>query len=173
LGSGNIGATNIARSLGFGTGLLVFALDAGKGAAGVFVGGKFSDGEWGALAAAVGAILGHMFSLFIRFRGGKAVATSLGVLLVISWQAGLLAFATWLVTLTVCRYVSVASTAAAIAVPILIKIFGGSGAYVVFGVLVCIAVLLKHIPNYQRLVAGTEPMFHLVRRGTRASGVAE
>lgn len=161
-GSGNIGATNVTRVAGKPAGLTTFLLDGGKGYLAVWLSMHwFHGGVRSVVAAAVLAVLGHMFSCWLGFRGGKGVATGLGVFLPISWQAMAAAVALWLIVLAFWRYVSLASIAAAAALPFLVYAFyaphhappldvsAGSA-------IVAVLIILKHRENIERLIAGTE-----------------
>ncbi len=161
-GSGNIGATNVIRVAGKPAGLATFLLDAGKGYLAVWLAmhGFHANIRWVMIAAVV-AVMGHMFSCWLKFRGGKGVATGLGVFLPISWQAMAAAVVLWIVVLAFWRYVSLASIAAAAALPFLVYAFYAphhappldvSVGSAVVGVLI----ILKHRQNIQRLIAGTE-----------------
>lgn len=153
-GSGNIGATNVSRVLGKKYGALVLLLDALKGTLPVILAGKFQ------VLAGVSAILGHCFSPFLKFRGGKGVATSLGAFLVISPKATLLAFLIFVLVFVLTRYVSLSSITAAVSYPFLFAYFKGFDW--VFFSLVCFAalvVVLKHHSNIKRLLRGEERKF--------------
>lgn len=161
-GSGNIGATNVTRVAGKGAGLATLLLDVGKGYLAVWLAMRWSHGNirW-MMAAAVAVVLGHTFSCWLRFRGGKGVATGLGVFLAVAWQAVLAALLVWLVVVAFWRYVSLGSVVAAAALPILVYLFYAPGhappLAVSFGsVAVAIIVIFKHRENIARLIAGTE-----------------
>jgi acyl phosphate:glycerol-3-phosphate acyltransferase len=161
-GSGNIGATNVIRVAGKPAGLATFLLDGGKGYLAVWLAMHWfhANIRWVMIAAVV-AVMGHMFSCWLRFRGGKGVATGLGVFLPISWQAMAAAVVLWVIVLAFWRYVSLASIAAAAALPFLVYAFYAphhappldvSVGSAVVGVLI----ILKHRQNIERLIAGTE-----------------
>ncbi len=161
-GSGNIGATNVARVAGKGAGLATFVLDGGKGYLAVWLAIHCFHGSirW-VMTAAVLAVLGHVFSCWLKFRGGKGVATGLGVFLPICWQAMAAAVALWIVVLAFWRYVSLASVAAAAALPFLVYAFyaphhAPTLAVSVSSVVVAVVIILKHSGNIQRLIAGKE-----------------
>lgn len=161
-GSGNIGATNVTRVAGKGAGLATLLLDVGKGYLAVWLATRWSHGNirW-MMAAAVAVVLGHTFSCWLRFRGGKGVATGLGVFLAVAWQAVLATLLVWLVVVAFWRYVSLGSVVAAAALPILVYLFYAPGhappLAVSFGsVAVAIIVIFKHRENIARLIAGTE-----------------
>ena len=173
-GSKNIGATNCGRVCGWPWGVLAFTLDVVKGFAPVYVAALLmpgfmrdadSRGLWLALVGiAFSPILGHLFPVWLGFKGGKAVATSLGVLLglPILWWAGLAALGVWIVVTGLTRYVSVGSTAAALAllgIYLCVERAKAWDAYLpitVFVFLVVVLVIVRHRSNYARLVKGTE-----------------
>lgn len=155
-GSHNIGATNAWRTLGKIPGIIVFAADSIKGQAGVLL-GLFLVGT--PLAAVVGglmAIVGHSFSFFLRFRGGKGVATSLGVLTMLMGNVTLIVFLLWLAIVCATRYVSLGSVVAGFLVPILAVLFAYPLEYIVFTVIAAILVIVRHRENIKRLMNGTE-----------------
>ncbi len=159
VGSGNIGATNVWRSLGPVAGGSVFALDVLKGLAGPFLGRALAgpDAHRAIAGCAVMAVLGHTFSIFLKFKGGKGIATSLGAMFGLTPIPALCCFALWGVVLLFSRIISVASIAACVAVPIAAYASGAPHSYVaVIGVMGLVG-LLKHIPNMKRLRDGTEP----------------
>lgn len=161
MGSGNIGATNVVRAMGPRWGALVFALDTAKGAAASLLGARLMGGGVPtALAAGAAAILGHVFSPWAGFKGGRGVATSLGVFLAILPVPALLALAVWIVLFATTRRVSVGSLGAAAAYPLLVAWRaprdGFRTAYIVAAILIAALVVVRHIPNIRRLASGTE-----------------
>ena len=164
-GSGNIGATNVARVIGPSAGILTLALDVAKGAGAVWLAGRFSDQNSTALTlAALAALLGHCFPVWLKFKGGKGVATALGVFLVLSPLAALCALLVFIVVSFAWRYVSLGSVSAAASMPLLMYFLWAPGhappLVVDFGTLFAAAlVIFKHDANLQRLVDGTEPKF--------------
>jgi len=164
-GSGNIGATNVARVAGPAAGILTLALDAAKGAAAVWLAGRFTDQSSAAMTlAGVTALIGHCFPLWLRFKGGKGVATALGVFLILALPAALAALSVFILVSVVWRYVSLGSVSAAAAMPLLMYFLWAPGhappLVVVFGTLFASALIIfKHDANLQRLVDGTEPKF--------------
>lgn len=167
-GSGNIGATNVFRALGKPAGIFVLLVDAAKGALATAVlpvllsrlaGGANASPEWLAIVAGVAAILGHNYTCWLGFKGGKGIATSAGVLLILI-PAGLgLALATWLVVFLIWRYVSLASVVAAAMLPLLVWLTGASSTLVGLAVILGALAVYKHRANIQRLRAGTENRF--------------
>jgi len=161
-GSRNIGFSNVLRVLGWGPALVVFTGDVLKGAAPVFAGRELLD-AWATprpdlwmLTIAVAPILGHSFSIFLRFRGGRAVATTLGVLLGVSWPAALVGLAVWLILVGTTRYISVGSMGASVVVPTYMALSGAQWQWAVFWGAVGLLVILRHLPNIGRLVRGAE-----------------
>ncbi len=154
-GSGNIGATNVLRTSGKMVGLLTLVADIAKGSLPVGLALHFADEPAAALAAAA-AFLGHIFPVYLCFRGGKGVATMFGVML--PWQPWLAAgaFVVWLVVLAASRYVSVASMAAGLSLPLLAWQTGVSAPCLGITVLLCLVMITRHHANIRRLVAGTE-----------------
>ena len=172
VGSGNVGATNVTRVLGKQFGCPVFVIDFLKGLVAVLLavvlGHRFQVDAIGRdLCAAVGGIfsvVGHSYPVWLGFKGGKGVATSLGVIFGISWIAALIMSAVWIITFKATRYVSVASIAAAIALPVamITLLFLDelrSPVLVYFSLCLAAIVVFRHRSNLSRLVSGTEPRF--------------
>jgi acyl phosphate:glycerol-3-phosphate acyltransferase len=155
IGSGNIGATNVLRTGHRGAAAATLLLDAAKGAVAVLA-ARALAGETAAMLAGLAAFLGHLFPVWLNFRGGKGVATFLGVTLALSWPAGLAACATWLATALVTRYSSLAALVAAAATPVWLALAGGRDA-VWLGLALAALVFVRHHANIRRLLAGTEP----------------
>lgn len=161
-GSGNLGAANTFRVLGPAAAIPVLLLDVGKGFLAVRLAAMYATGEWTVLAAALIAILGHNYSIFVRFSGGKGVGTTAGVFLAMAPAALGICFLVWLVTLGVFRIVSVASMVAALLLPVTIllsnRYLGGDTGIemVIFAALVAVLVVYKHRSNIRRLREGTE-----------------
>ena len=161
-GSGNIGATNVTRAAGNIAGLVTLALDAGKGYFAVWLAlrGFHADIRW-EMIAAVCAVLGHMFSCWLKFRGGKGVATGLGVFLPICWQAIIAALVLWLIVLAFWRYVSLASVAGAAALPFLVYVYYAPHhappvSVTAGSAFIAAVIIFKHRGNIGRVIAGTE-----------------
>ena len=162
VGSGNIGAANVARNAGAVAGVLTLLLDAAKGFAAVWIAERWTGANtrW-MMAAAVAAVIGHMFPVWLGFKGGKGVATGLGVFLPICWQAVAAAAAVWILLVAFWRYSSLGSIVAAAALPALVYLFyaphHAPPDHVLLGtVLVSVLVLWKHRENMRRLIAGQE-----------------
>jgi acyl phosphate:glycerol-3-phosphate acyltransferase len=153
IGSGSIGATNVLRTGSKTLAALTLAFDVVKGSAAVLIGSAWS--EEAALASGAAVVIGHMFPVWLGFRGGKGVATALGVLLVIAWKVTILAFLIWLATAVIFRYSSLAAlvaAAACIALAALLVDPARAGLIALIAVLV----ILRHHENIRRLLAGAE-----------------
>ena len=165
LGSGNIGATNVLRTGRRGLAAATLLLDALKGAAAVGIGAALSPAPHGGQAiqhaaaiAAVCVTVGHCLPVWLRFAGGKGVATLLGVALALDWRAGLVCCALWLALARLTRISSAGGLGAAAALPLLLLLLDGRApALPLSGLLVALLVLLRHHTNIARLLAGTEP----------------
>ncbi len=156
LGSGNIGATNVLRTGRKGLAAATLLLDGGKGAAAVLLAGNWA-GPDAQIMAALGAVLGHVFPLWLRFRGGKGVATVLGILFALVWQAGLAACATWLLVAGLLRYSSLAALAALGAAPLYVWLFTRDLQMVELIAVLAAMVWIRHRLNIARLLKGVEP----------------
>ena len=154
-GSGNPGASNVARVLGTRWGALVFVLDALKGALPALV-GVLLDSRPGAYVLVVAAVLGHMFPGTRRFRGGKGVATMGGAMLALHPVTSLVLFAVWLVARIATGKASLASLLITVGLPIGIAVAGAPGWEIVFVIALCALVLVRHTENIKRLVARRE-----------------
>lgn len=155
IGSGNIGATNVLRTGHKGAALATLILDSGKGAIAVLL-ARWLGGEGAALVAGAAAFLGHLFPVFLGFRGGKGVATFLGTLIALSWPIGLMACGLWLLTAAVTRISSLSALVAAAGAPLLALGFGARG-LAVAALFMAALIFLRHRANIARLAAGTEP----------------
>lgn len=153
MGSGNIGATNVLRTSSKGLAALTLLLDGGKGALAVLVFALW--GRDAALAAAAGSLSGHIFPLWLKFKGGKGVATAMGTLLALNWLVGLLACATWIVVGFLFRYSSLAALAAMAAAP-LYALWRDDPSMAAYAALGAILVWLRHADNIRRLFSGEE-----------------
>lgn len=168
IGSGNIGATNVFRALGPVAGALVLLVDAAKGflacwflprlALGLLPAPSDGPPDSSALAmtAGVAAILGHNYTCWLRFKGGKGVATTAGVLLALFPKAFLIALAVWLLVFALSRYVSLASISAAVALPFAVWFSRASAGLLILSILLAAMAIYKHRSNIQRLLNGTE-----------------
>ncbi len=154
IGSGNIGATNVLRTGRKGLAAATLILDGLKGAVAVIIGAKMGDGL--ALLAGAGAFFGHLYPVWLRFKGGKGVATMLGIALTLDWRIGVAYAVVWLGGMALTRISSVGGMAAAVSAPIAALVLHAPDAAIMLGVLAA-AVLWKHQGNIRRLLAGTEP----------------
>jgi len=172
VGSGNVGATNVTRVLGKRFGYPVFLVDFAKGLAAVMLAvimakAAQSSAQFVDLCAAIGAIcslMGHSYSIWLGFRGGKGVATLMGALFGINWITALIVCVVWIVVFEATRYVSLASIAAAVALPIAVAIMLflkelPTPITLYFSFCLGALVVLRHRSNLSRLVKGTEPRF--------------
>ena len=171
-GSGNVGATNVVRVLGKRYGYPVFALDVLKGFGAVKISMLVAPGpppEWNSpeilgIAAAMSSVLGHLYPPWLKFKGGKGVATSAGALLALTPVATLIGVAIWIIVFWLTRYVSLASVTAAVVLPILIWVVSSRDQnnvkpLVYSSVCVAAVVVWRHRSNLSRLMRGTEPRF--------------
>lgn len=174
VGSGNSGATNVWRALGPKAGAAVFALDVGKGMAAPFIGKALLGSEeflFIALCAAL-AVLGHTFSVFLRFRGGKGIATGVGAAFVLMPLPALLCFALWGVVLLLTRMISAASLASSIALPLSGWALGEHREAVGVIAILCAVAVVKHLPNLRRIVGGHEPKIQIGKAKTSAAAAS-
>lgn len=155
IGSGNIGATNVLRTGNRYAAALTLLFDAMKGAAAVYA-ARMMFGHEAPLFAALGATLGHLFPVWLGFKGGKGVAVCLGVLLALYWPVALLALATWIAMLAAFRISSLAALAASVFAPLYMYLFGRTPE-AVLALILAVLVLAMHHENVQRLLNGTEP----------------
>jgi acyl phosphate:glycerol-3-phosphate acyltransferase len=153
IGSGSIGATNVLRTGRKGLAAATLLGDALKGTAAVLIAGTW--GPWAAIIAGFGAFIGHLFPVWLNFRGGKGVATYLGVLLALWWPAVLVFAVIWLSTAYLSRYSSLSSLLACIAVPIALYVYGLAAMAGLFALLT-ILTFIVHRTNISRLLSGTE-----------------
>jgi len=158
-GSGNIGATNASRTGGKKVGLLTLLADIIKGTIPVAIAVQLTNGsgdEWLIAGTAIAAFLGHIYPIYLGFKGGKGVATMFGVL--IPWEpvTGLIAFAVWLAALGLTRYVAVASILAGLTLPLAAWLLGASLPAILACMLFCALMSLRHRSNVERLLAGNE-----------------
>ncbi|NHB75315.1 glycerol-3-phosphate 1-O-acyltransferase PlsY [Rhodobacter calidifons] len=155
IGSGNIGATNVLRTGNKGAALATLLLDGGKGALAVLV-ARWLLAEDAAQLAGLAAFLGHLFPVWLGFRGGKGVATFLGVLLALNWIVGAAVCATWLLTAVVSRTSSIAALMAAATSALWILALT-DGSLLLLALILTILIYVRHAENLKRIKAGTEP----------------
>lgn len=170
-GSRNIGATNVWRVCGWKLGLPVFLLDALKGAAAVWLARWlaqrfFGAPDWCSVGGAMACILGHSFPVWLRFVGGKGVATSLGAIIALMPIVSAIIFGVWALLFALTRYVSLASIVAAAAFPVSAFFFHGSPPVLGFAIISAALVIGRHKGNIQRLLAGTERRFGKKKEAT-------
>ena len=166
-GSGNIGATNVLRVVGKAEAAATLVLDGLKGAAPVLAARVLGTGDHWAAAAGLSAVLGHCFPVFLRFRGGKGVATALGALLAALPAVGLVAVLVWLLTALSFRYSSLAALLAAASVPVAAAAWEGRGPLLAFTLVLAGLIVVRHHENIRRLWRGEEQKI-----GQRAAPVA-
>ncbi|MFM7266996.1 MAG: glycerol-3-phosphate 1-O-acyltransferase PlsY [Cyanobium sp.] len=177
-GSGSTGATNVLRVIGKGPALVVFLVDVLKGTAAVLLAKAVLETPGAAMgwvtdswvvAAGLASLAGHIWPVWLGWKGGKAVATGLGMLLGLAWPVGLACFGIFLTVLTITRIVSLSSVVAALALPLLMLAWFGNGgprpAYLALALLTTTLVLWRHRANLQRLLAGNEPRLGEKRAG--------
>ncbi|HAA89494.1 MAG: Glycerol-3-phosphate acyltransferase [Thermoanaerobacterales bacterium 50_218] len=155
-GSGNIGATNAFRVLGRKLGVVVFLCDFLKGMIPALLGKLWGGPGWGA-AAGIAAVVGHNWSVFLGFRGGRGVSTSAGVLVALTPKVILAALGTWLGVLLLTGYVSLSSITAALLAPVYAFLLRESPIYYFFIIPASLFIFLRHLPNIRRLLRGIEP----------------
>ena len=165
LGSGNIGATNVFRRNRL-SGILTLLLDAGKGYLAVLLAGWLGGGQEWQAAAALFAIMGHIFTVWLRFKGGKGVATGCGAYLAISPPAVLTTLGLFVLILLATRYISAASIGATALFPLWAFLYGESSLVLLWMILGSALIIAKHHQNIRRLLSGTENRFLV---GTRSS----
>jgi acyl phosphate:glycerol-3-phosphate acyltransferase len=156
IGSGNIGATNVLRTGNKGAALATLLLDGGKGALAVLLARWLVGAEDTAQVAGLTAFLGHLFPVWLGFKGGKGVATFLGLFLALDWQVGILLCLTWLVAALVLRYSSVAALISAASAGLWV-LWRTDGSLLILAFLLTVLVYVRHSANLARLKAGTEP----------------
>jgi glycerol-3-phosphate acyltransferase PlsY len=159
VGSGNVGTTNVIRALGFKFGILTWLGDVGKGLVATLVAILLKQPEIVVAAVGLAAVLGHCYSPFLRMRGGRGIATSLGVLLAADWRVGVLAFSVWIVVMLWSRMVSLASLAAAASVLPIMNWLHPTDPMIVLAGAMAIIGFYRHRPNLERLLRGEEKKF--------------
>lgn len=153
IGSGNIGATNVLRTGRKGLAALTLLLDMGKGAGAALIGANFGPDMM--IVAALGALIGHLFPVWLKGHGGKGVATAAGTMLALAWPAALMSIAIWLLVAFLSRYSSLAALIATLFIAPL-SYWLSTPQIAEFSILVTILVWYRHIPNIRRLLKGTE-----------------
>ena len=157
IGSGSTGATNVLRNVGKGPALVVFLLDVGKGALAVLLAKQVGLNDWLQVLTGLAALAGHIWPVWLGWKGGKAVATGLGLFLGLAWPVGLASLGIFLAVISIFRIVSLSSVAAAMALPVLMMATDQNTASITVSVVAMLLVLWRHRSNIERLIAGTEP----------------
>ena len=158
LGSGSTGATNVLRNVGKWPALFVFIIDVGKGILSVKIAQNFTDLALIEVLSGISAISGHIWPIWLKGKGGKAVATGLGMFLALSWEVGLASLGIFLIVLTKTKFVSLSSISAAILLPIFMFFYLGEfmHSYFFISLIVALLVIWKHRTNIRRLLKGEE-----------------
>ncbi|HMJ59759.1 MAG TPA: glycerol-3-phosphate 1-O-acyltransferase PlsY [Gemmatimonadales bacterium] len=159
-GSRNLGATNVYRILGWAYAIPVAIIDVAKGAIPVALFGRWANGPaWLPVTLGGAAVVGHMFSPYVRFRGGKGVATAAGVFLALAPLAFAIALPVWGLCLWITGFVSLSSIVAALTFPVWVRLTAGGGPTFCASVVLALLIVVAHRPNIKRLIAGTENRF--------------
>lgn len=157
-GSGSTGATNVLRKVGKIEALITLVFDISKGFLCVYLAMRFGQNQLIVLLSAIACIIGHSKSIFLKFKGGKSSASSLGILIAINWKVALIIFSIWLVVVFISKYSSLGSIVTIPLAPIFLYIFHEPLTYILFVAFVAVyIVLIRHIDNIKRLLNGTEP----------------
>lgn len=159
IGSGNIGATNVLRTGRKDLALITLFLDAGKGAAAVLIARALFDNDFTTALAGGAAFVGHLFPVWLGFRGGKGVATFFGVLLAAAWPVGLIAGAVWLIIFFLGRISSLSALVAAAAAPVAAWAMGEAVPMIMLAACMAVLIYMRHHENIGRLLRGQEPRF--------------
>ena len=165
-GSGNIGMTNVLRVLGKPAAVLTLLVDIGKGAIAVTLIPYLlqTNEPWIKVLAGLAAVCGHNWTIFLKFKGGKGVNTSAGVFLGLAWLPTLLVLVIFGIVLAIFRYVSLGSIIAAVCFPILMFLFHQHILYIILSILLALFIIIRHLSNIKRLLAGTENKFSLKKK---------
>jgi len=172
VGSGNIGATNVARAAGVTAGVLTLIGDAAKGLLPILITKQAGFGDAAVALTGLAAFLGHLYSCFLQFRGGKGVATALGVLLGLAPGAMTIVLPSFLAALAASRYVSLASIVAAAVTPLVLVVMDYERATIVVATMISALIIVRHRDNIRRLRFGTEARVGVRRTSAADSGVA-
>lgn len=165
-GSGNIGMTNVLRVLGKPAAILTLIVDIGKGAVAVTLIPYLlhTTDPWMKVLAGLAAVSGHNWTIFLKFKGGKGVATSAGIFLGLAWLPTVLVLLIFGIVLALFRYVSLGSIVAAVCFPILMFLFHQHILYIILSILLALFIIIRHRSNIKRLLAGTENKFSLKKK---------
>jgi glycerol-3-phosphate acyltransferase PlsY len=156
VGSGNIGATNVLRNVGKLSALVVLLGDALKGAVPVLVCQYYHLGIYNEVLAGIAAMTGHIFTLFLRFKGGKGVATGLGAVIALSPKAGIISLVLWLLVALASRYSSLAALVTYLFLPFVMFIIKEQQEKILFSVIVAVMIIIRHRDNIKKLLSGSE-----------------
>ena len=162
-GSKNIGATNAWRTIGKAGGISIFAMDFLKGAVSAYLGLHLGGSELAGVLCGILAIAGHSWSVFLAFKGGKGVATGLGVIAALMPMVTLIVFAVWFAIVYFTGYVSLGSIVGAALVPILTLFFGLHTEFLILGLIAAVFIIYRHKSNIERLLNGTESKIKAAR----------
>ena len=155
-GSGNIGTSNVARTLGKKAAILTLLGDGLKGLVPVLLARLFTESDIWLVAIALAAIIGHNWPIYLKFKGGKGVTTTYGAFLGIAWLPGLATIATWVVVTALSKKSSIAALISSVSAPLFAYFLGGSFPIVGFAILGLVLIYLRHIENIKRILTGTE-----------------
>lgn len=158
-GSGNIGTSNVMRTVGRIPAIIVLVLDVAKGMVPVLIAQRIGADGWIVGLVAVAAVFGHIFSVFLKFQGGKGIATALGTAVAFDWRIALTLVVVWIGVVAVTRYISVASVTGAAVFPVAAWVYGQPPGIVTAGVILSIVAIYKHRSNMKRVWQGTEYKF--------------
>lgn len=167
IGSGNIGATNVLRTGNKTLALLTVLCDAFKAGVAAIIAGAVVGGEYGVTASLIAGacgVLGHNFPVWLKFKGGKGVASSFGFFLVTCWPVALVALLVWLAMAFAFRYSSLAALTAAVVVPVASFFLAPTSEYTIFYTLIVLLVIVRHHANIKRLIKGEESKIHLKKQ---------
>ncbi len=169
-GSKNVGATNVNRVLGKKWALLCFFLDFLKGLIPVLaIRQVMPDAEYATVLAAFAAFAGHVWTIYLKFKGGKGIATSAGIITAISWPSYVIPMTLWIIVFYASRYVSLASILAAIFVPVVAYFIGVTGSEMILLCVIAVLAVVKHSSNIKRLLNGTESRFEKKKKEKEVS----
>ncbi|MEW6607784.1 MAG: glycerol-3-phosphate 1-O-acyltransferase PlsY [bacterium] len=161
VGSGNVGASNVYRIVGKTAGISVLIIDILKGFLPVCLVNLLAFATIYQIMAGLGAIIGHIWTVFLKFKGGKGVATGLGVFLGLTPIPVLIALLVFLLVVAISRYISIGSIIAAIFIPVLLLFFKEEPEIIIFALVVSLLIVIRHIPNIKRLITGQEHKFDI------------
>jgi len=167
IGSGNPGTTNVFRAAGKKVGIVVFILDISKGFIPVFFASYIDPSFIFAFIIAVCAMCGHIYTVFLKFKGGKGVATGLGVFLALTPIPTTIAFIVFILVFLLSGYVSLGSISASIILPIAAYFFNYNCEFIIFASIIAIVIIYKHKSNIKRLISGSENKFNIFRKSKK------